>query len=241
MSIQLQHKQQFEELLADYHVSAEAKAMLREVRLAILLGISGAGRNTIINHLVNSGQYHFIVSSTTRPPKLRDGRMEVDGVNYHFIGEDEMLENLQTGAMLEAELIHEQQVSGISIAELERAAQSGKIPINEVDIGGTEAIKDAKPDTNFFFVVPPTYKEWMYRLHGREVISEGEVANRKTTGKRILSDALSNDTFTFVVNDSSHGSAELIDNTVRTGEAVDDSEARNVARVILEELTASTH
>lgn len=236
----LKYLDQFQTALKDYQPSPEAVRLLEQTPLVIMLGVSGGGRNTIINHLVNSGHYQFIVSDTTRPPKLRDGRMEVEGVNYYFRSEETVLDDIQHGRFLEAEIIHKQQVSGISIRELQQVANSGKIPINEVDLGGTQSIRATKPDTYFFFIVPPSYKEWIYRLKGREVMGDEEFANRCQTAIAVLKEGLRQPDFTFVVNDSSHHSAEEIDAQVR-GHRLDKGshqEGRRVAGQILSELEA---
>ena len=242
MSFDLQHKKEFIEVLSEYRPSSAALESLKEIPLVIMLGVTASGRNTIINHLVNSGKYHFVVSDTTRPPKVRNGSLEQDGVHYNFRSEEDMLEELRDGKYLEAELIHDQQVSGISINELEKAAASKKIPINEVDVGGTVAIKAAKPDTKFFFIIPPSHKEWLYRLQGREVMSDAEMANRMRTAITVLKTALADSSFTFIVNDSSHASSELID-SVATGDehAYDDTGAREIAQSVLATLESSTH
>lgn len=237
MTVELENKQKFIEILDGYRPSNSALEVLREMPLVIMLGVTASGRNTIINHLVNSGKYHFVLSDTTRPPKVRDGKMEENGIHYNFRNEIDVLKDLQAGNFLEAELIHNQQVSGISIAELQRASKSNKIPVNEVDFGGVKAIKMLKADTNFFFVVPPSYKEWLYRLQGREIMSQIELANRMTTAKKILREALEDNTFTFVVNDSSHASAELIDTIVNDEKHnYNDKPARGIAQHILNEL-----
>lgn len=237
MSVELHRIDDFRQLLEHYEPAQKALDILADIPLVIMLGVTGSGRNTVINHLVNSGRYHFIVSDTTRPPKLRDGVMERDGVQYNFRTEEEVLEDLKNGQYLEAELIHNQQVSGISVRELIRAHDTGKVPINEVEIGGTDAIYRVKPDTTFFFMVPPSYKEWMYRLHGREIMSQEELANRLHTARNILTNALNGDRFFFVVNDSSHATAELIDTFVTTTVRKQGDElARQVARNILEQL-----
>ena len=242
MSVKLERKQQFIEVLTDYQPSTKALESLKKMPLVIMLGVTASGRNTIINHLVNSNRYHYVISDTTRPPKFRDGRLEEDGVHYNFRSEQDMLADISAGAFLEAELIHDQQVSGISVRELEKAAESGKVPINEVDVGGTVAIKQAKPDTKFFFIIPPSYKEWLYRLHGREVMSEVETSNRMQTAIRVIQTALADEQFTFIVNDSSHASSELIDKIVHDDKnQYDDTVARNVARGILTQLQSSTH
>lgn len=234
----LHHKAAFVTALKNYEPSAETKALLRETPLVIMLGVSGGGRNTIINHLVNDGHYHFIVSDTTRPPKIRDGRREEHGVHYNFRKEEDVLADIQAGQFLEAELIHNQQVSGINSAELVRAHRSGKIPINEVDLGGTVAIRNAKPDTLFFFVIPPSFKDWMYRLKGREVMSDEELKNRMLTARDVLRAGLADNGFIFIINDSSHHSAQTIDEAVRQQKInhVEDENGREAAREILKQV-----
>lgn len=242
MTIKLHYKKHFTEILKDYRPSDQVFESLQKMPLVIMLGVTASGRNTIINHLVNSDRYHFVISDTTRPPKVRDGRLEQDGVHYNFRTEKDMLADLAKGIFLEAELIHNQQVSGISVKELEKAASSGKISINEVDIGGTVAIERAKPDTKFFFIIPPSYKEWLYRLQGREVMSEEETANRMITATRVIETALADEHFIFIVNDSSHASSELIDRVVSgIGSSYNDIPARTIAKNILRRLQSSTH
>jgi len=240
MHFNLEKIDEFKKVLKDYSISDENKQILHEHPLVIMLGVSGGGRNTVINHLVNSDDYHFIISDTTRPPKIRDGALEQNGMQYNFRKEYEVLRDLQQGNFLEAELIHNQQVSGISLGELHKAYDSGKVPINEVDLGGTEAIYKAKEDTLFIFLVPPSYKEWMYRLQGREVMTDRELSNRLHTAKKVLESGLSSDRFTFIVNESSHASAIQIDSIVK-GEidqaTYDDSEGRAIAQELLTEIS----
>lgn len=242
----LKNKQEFINVLTHYQPSDEAMRLLQKIPLVILLGVTGAGRNTIINHLLGMGNYHFVVSDTTRPPKLRDGKMEEHGVNYYFRSEEDILDDLEQGRFLEAELIHNQQVSGINIRELQAAAVSGKVPINEIDLGGTVAVRKAKPDTMFFFIMPPNFKEWRYRLLGREVMSDQELTNRFMTAKTVISEALAREDFVFVVNESSHESAIEIDTYVKHTQVVGDQHhARQLAHELLQDLEdyliSSTH
>lgn len=234
MEVHLNHKDDFIAALQGYRPSAEAIATLRTMPLVILLSVTGGGRNTIIKKLTETGRYHYIVSDTTRPPKGRDGALEVDGVNYHFRREEDVLADIRNGQFLEAEVIHGQQVSGISIRELVRAHDSGKVPINEVDIGGTDAIASIKPDTVFLFVVPPSFDEWMRRLRGREVMSDSELLNRLETAVRILRTVLTSSRFVFVVNEDLDEVVATVDEYVRgNAHAMHDQRARTVAGQIL--------
>lgn len=237
MSITLQRINEFNEILAGYAPSEDALAILERTPLVIFNGITGSGRNTIINHLTEKGGYHFIVSDTTRPAKFRDGKMEENGVQYHFRTEEDVLQDLKNGLFLEAEVIHNQQVSGISVRELDRAYKSGKIPTTEVDVEGAANILKIKPDTKIFFIVPPSYGEWIHRLTHRESMSAEELSNRTNTAVRIIESGLANDQYTFVINEYSHVSAEMIDAQV-SGERnlLHDSETRRVAEEILKEI-----
>lgn len=235
MNVELNHIDEFEAILESYIPSERALSLLGDIPLVIFLGITGAGRNTIINHLLDTGKYHFIISDTTRPPKVRDGKLEQDGVQYHFRSEEDVLADLRAGDFLEAEVIHNQQVSGISIRELDRATKSGKIPINEVDLAGTKNIIKVKPDTKMFFIVPPTYDVWLQRLHAREDMHDKEFANRLKTAVKVLEEALAKDYFIFIINDSSLESAQRIDKWLSgTSAQSHHEEAKNATRALLE-------
>lgn len=227
----------FQNVLADYSPSKATLNTLASMPLGIMVGITGAGKNTIMNQLMNIGGYYIIVSDTTRPPKVRDGRMEVDGLQYNFVSEDAFLDGLRSGDYIEAEIIHRQQVSGANSHELEKAAKSGKIPINEIEIKGAKRIAEYKPDTKFFFIVPPSYKEWMSRLLGREVMTEEEKAKRISTAIDELEVGLRHDEFIFVINDSSEKSASMI-NEIMHGRRFDDhhDEAVAAAKEILADI-----
>jgi len=58
--------------------------------LILLVGESASGKSTIEKQLVNYG-YSKIVSYTTRP--MREG--EVDGIDYHYISEEDFLYHLK--------------------------------------------------------------------------------------------------------------------------------------------------
>lgn len=238
MNVELAHIETFRDLLSNYEPSAEATRVLDSIELVIFLGITSSGRNTIINHLVETGRYHFIVSDTTRSPRVRDGQLEQDGVQYHFRGEEEVLQDIKDGKFLEAEVIHNQQVSGISIRELELARSSGKIPINEVDMEGTVNILKAKPDTKMFFIVPPSYDEWIRRLNARENMSQQELSNRIDTAVRVLKTGLDGQHFSFIINESSTASAKAIDDQFLDGvvDEAHDKVAREIAQKILKDI-----
>jgi len=72
---ELKHIDEFRAVLANYQPSEHAKGILRHTRLALLVGPTSSGKNTIIGELLHTGDYHYIVSDTTRKPRTNDGVM----------------------------------------------------------------------------------------------------------------------------------------------------------------------
>lgn len=230
----LRNKNAFEKILANYQVSGHAKELLKNINVVGLGGLAGGGRNTVISYLVNNANYHFIVSDTTRPPKLRNGVMEVDGVSYHFRREEDMLHEIEAGEFLEAEIIHDQQVSGVSIRELVDAHETGKIPIHDFEFGGLENIYNAKPDAHIIGLLPPSYDEWIRRFTEREEISEQELLNRLHTAKEVLTRMLEKPYFKLVINDRIEQCAADIREIVEQSNYA--SEKADQCRVVAEDI-----
>jgi len=230
----------FVKILADYRMSERAKNILMKTPLVLLNGPSGTGRNTLIYELVRRGTYHFIVSDTTRPPRVNNGIPEQNGHEYWFRSEQEILSDLQKGEFLEAELIHDQQVSGTSIRELERAVADGKTPINEVEIGGLQTLFKAKPDTFAIILLPPSFEEWQRRLNGRGKITDQELKNRLNTAVRVLSVAIDNPHILLLVHETVEQAADQIEAWVQGSpvDAAQQAQARSLAARLLQQTQA---
>ena len=66
-------------------------------KIVALIGKSGSGKDRILRELCSDGHYHEIISNTTRP--IREN--EVDGVNYHYLTNEEFARKKANGEMLE--------------------------------------------------------------------------------------------------------------------------------------------
>lgn len=231
MENSLESLDEFKTVLADYHISEESRVILADTKLVAMVAPSSAGRNTIIRELLKSGEYHYIVSDTTRQKRMNDGVMEQDGVEYWFRSEQEVLSDLKSGRYLEAAIIHNQQVSGISVRELERAKEEGRAALSDIEIVGMENIIRAKPDTFALFVLPPNFEIWMERMDGRGLMSLEE--KRRRLGSAVLeySAAIDNSYYTFVINDDFHTSVGKIHDIVIDGkESPDKATGRELAK-----------
>ncbi len=201
---------EFEEVLKQYQVSDESKQILAQTNLVLMVAPSAAGRNTIIQKLHASGEYYFVVSDTTRQPRVNNGLLEQTGREYWFRSEEEILSDLRAGKFLEAAIIHGQQVSGISIRELKRARDEAKIAITDVEIVGVHNIVRAKPDVKAIFVLPPSFSEWLNRMDGRGQMPAQEKYRRMESALEEFTAALEYPYYRYVINDTLNHATQQI-------------------------------
>lgn len=233
--VRLKNIEAFKKALEHYRVSEHAQKVLDESRLVVLSGLAGGGRNTVITYLAQQGGYMFLVSDTTRPPKMRSGVMEKHGIHYYFRTEEDMLRDIQNGEFIEAEIIHNQQVSGTSIRELAKANSAGLVGIHDFEFGGAKNIAEAKKDAFIIGLLPPSYEEWLRRLYNREEMHNEEFRNRLQTAQKVLEQMLGESYFRFVVNETVEECADDIRSIVEHSKAdrVKQESARTVAEGLL--------
>jgi guanylate kinase len=234
----LKHTEEFRDILKSYKMSKQSVQILNQTDFVMLSAVSSSGRNTIIRELLKTEEFYYIVSDTTRKKRINDGIEEQDGVEYWFRSEEEILGDLKAGKFVEAALIHDQQVSGISIRELGIAQQEGKIAISDIDVQGVHTIMQHSKRAIAVFVLPPSYDEWMRRWKKRGSITDREFENRKASAKEELTIALSEDYYHFVINDSLSevvkGVCQIAKGKISTKH---DAKGRLIAESILERLS----
>ncbi len=131
-------------------------------RLFVISGPSGVGKGSVIIKLACRSSFHLSVSATTREP--RPG--EVDGVDYHFLEEDQFREWLDEGRFLEwAEF--STHLYGTPRAAVEEQLSRGIDVVLEIEVKGAMQVKQAMPDAVLIFITPPSIEELEARLAGR--------------------------------------------------------------------------
>jgi guanylate kinase len=113
------------------------------------------------------------VSATTRP--RRPG--EEDGVHYWFLTEPEFDRRLAAGEFLEYHQFPWGQRSGTLRSELDRIARDGHVPLLELELNGSLAVKESVPGAVTIFVDAPL-PELERRLRARATESSGEIEER---------------------------------------------------------------
>jgi guanylate kinase len=238
MKNELKQLKEFQQALADYHISQDSLLTLRQTHLVLLVAPTSAGRNTLIKQLIKTGEYAFIISDTTRKPRVNDGVMEQNGVEYWFRSEEEVLRDINDGNYLEAEIIHNQQVSGMPIRELQKAHEANKIAITDIDLGGILNILSVKPDTVAVLLLPPSFEEWQRRITHRGPMDPSELKRRLKTARTIYAAALESNHFTFVTNDTVEHATEQVHHLAKLGSPL--PEEQEAGRRLAEQLYIET-
>lgn len=142
--------------------------------LFIVTAPSGAGKTSLVRALLqNDSQVRLSVSYTTRPP--RPG--EVDGKDYHFIGEQQFLEMLEHGDFLESAQVYGNRY-GTSQPWIENAMRSGTDILLEIDWQGAAQVRKIFPQAVGIFILPPSLEALLERLKGRGQDSDEVIAGR---------------------------------------------------------------
>lgn len=193
-----------EALIKNYTPSKESIELINQLKIVFLVGISGAGKDTIIESLLKSGNFHRIVTHTTRLPRYNNGQMEVDGISRHFIDETKAIQMLKNHEFIEAKFVHGKTVYGTSVKEFEYAKSENKIVIANIDIQGVEEYIKIAKNIIPIFIIPPSYDVWLNRLKNRyntEAEFQADWPNRKNSAIKEILSALQNHYYKFIIND----------------------------------------
>lgn len=145
-------------------------------KCVILSAPSGAGKTTIVKHLLAKDlKLAFSVSATTRPP--RNG--EVHGRDYYFISEDEFKGNIAAGEFVEWEEVYPGRYYGTYRSEVERIWAEGHHAIFDIDvIGGLDLKEIYQTRALAIFVSPPSVEALERRLRDRGTEDDGTLKVR---------------------------------------------------------------
>jgi len=145
-------------------------------KLIIFSAPSGAGKTTIVKHLLSKNLgLEFSVSATSRP--IRGA--EVDGKDYYFISSEEFKRRVDHEEFLEYEEVYPGIYYGTLKSEVERIRLQGGHVIFDVDVvGGCNIKKYYGDEALSVFVQPPSPEELKKRLVGRSTDCEEVIATR---------------------------------------------------------------
>lgn len=157
---------------------------MQQGKLIIFSAPSGAGKTTIVHHLLHKmPNLAFSVSATTRTKRGE----EVDGRDYYFISKEEFLHRIAKKEFVEFEEVYTDNFYGTLRTEIERLWQAGKQVIFDIDVeGGLHLKKKYGADALAIFVQPPSLEVLIERLRGRGTDSEEKLKERIVKAEKEL-------------------------------------------------------
>jgi guanylate kinase len=174
-----------------------AKKILMKGKLIIISAPSGAGKSTIIRHLLDKGiNLEFSISATTRAPRGR----ETDGCEYYFLSVNDFRERVRNGDFIEWEEVYKDHLYGTLKSEIDRIWSHGNHVLFDVDVKGGNNLKNIfGHEAISIFIMPPSIKELEKRLQHRATDNPEKIKIRvaKAEEEMKLADQFDN----IVVND----------------------------------------
>jgi len=146
-------------------------------KLIIVAAPSGAGKTTIVRHLLSCfpKQLAFSISATNRKPRHH----EINGKDYHFLSTTEFKEKIRNQAFVEWEEVYENAFYGTLKTEIERIWKNEKHVIFDVDVKGALNIKHQYEERALsIFIDPPNIETLKKRLQKRQTETEDSVNKR---------------------------------------------------------------
>ena len=176
--------------------SKKEKELYMNGKLVIISAPSGAGKTTIVKHLLEMGlSLEFSVSATTRPRREN----ETDGEDYFFLTVSEFRKKIKNNEFVEWEEVYKDILYGTLKSELERIWVKGKHVLFDVDAnGGINLKKKFGTESIAIFIMPPTIEELEYRLVKRGTESIEKIKMRVSKARDEMK--LANQFDTLIVN-----------------------------------------
>lgn len=180
-------------------------------KLIVFCAPSGAGKTTLVRHLIqNLAELSFSVSATTRQP--REG--EKDGVHYYFLSLEDFKQRIAEEKFAEYEEVYPGLFYGTLKAEIQRICESGQSVILDVDVQGGIRLKEIyKNDVLAVFVKVNSVAELERRLRARN--TEGEEALQMRVAKAAEEMALEKHFDVSIVNEDLAQAKREAENLVR--------------------------
>jgi guanylate kinase len=188
--------------LLDYKPAEATQKLIRQTPILLLVGPTGAGKDALKDKLIDTGNFHHIISHTTRPPRINHGVSEQDGREYHFIDKvaaEKMLDNRE---FIEAK-IYSGNLYGTSVAEIQAAHDESKTAMTDIEVQGVAEYKSLDAGVIAVFLLPPDFGTWQARLGRRygDVVDAADYRLRLQTALSEIDQLLITDYYVPIVND----------------------------------------
>lgn len=154
-------------------------------KLIIVSAPSGAGKTTIVKHLLQKKSYKLEFSISACSRKKREN--EIDGKDYYFLSVDEFKKKISAEAFIEWEEVYENHFYGTLKTEIDRITSKGNNVLFDVDVkGGVNIKKLFGGNALSIFVMPPSIEALEQRLINRHTNDAADIKKRVDKAKEEL-------------------------------------------------------
>jgi guanylate kinase len=186
----------------------------KQHKLIIVSAPSGAGKTTIVRHLLSQPfNLAFSVSATSRKPRFN----EKEGVDYYFLSTEVFRHRIECNEFLEWEEVYPGIFYGTLRNEVNRLLEEGKNVIFDVDVvGGLDLKEIYKARACAVFVSPPSLEALKERLLARSTETPEKIAMRLAKAASEMEFArkfdviLVNDNLDMALKDAEHLAKEFL-------------------------------
>jgi guanylate kinase len=154
-------------------------------RLVVISGPSGAGKTSVMQRVFQTCRVPLArsISATTRPPRPD----ETDGIDYHFISDEEFSLRRERGDFLECFQVFDQgHWYGTLAAEVATGLNRGKWVVLQIDVQGALAVMERFVGVASIFLRPGSREELERRLRHRGTETEEAIQRRLDRAEREL-------------------------------------------------------
>lgn len=184
-------------------------------KVFVITGPSGVGKGTLIKKLLERvPDLALSVSATTRSPRAG----EVDGVDYHFLTEEQFQERKAAKDFLEFASYSGNHYGTLN-SELERCLDKGRSVVLEIEVQGAQQVRQSKPDSIQIFIAPPDPAVLRERLTGRGTDSAEAIDKRLKVAEQEL--GAQDDFDRRIVNDDLDAASDQLESIVRQSIGLD--------------------
>lgn len=169
-------------------------------KLLIICAPSGAGKTTIVRHLLEKvAGLEFSVSATSRPQRPN----EINGIDYYFVDSETFEAKIKANEFLEWEEVYPGRYYGTLRSEIDRIWNRGNNVIFDVDVEGGLNIKRQFGDKALMiFIKPPSIEHLRERLMGRNTETTESLETRVSKADKEMEYAVHADYI--LTNDNLH-------------------------------------
>jgi guanylate kinase len=185
--------------------------------LIVISGPSGAGKDTVVQRMMERGMpFHFVVTATTRPKRPN----EINGRDYFFVTKEEFARMIDENELFEYAIVYGD-YKGPPKAQVREALASGQDVVMRLDVQGAETVRKLVPEALLIFITAENGQELERRLRERKTETPAELSIRIATARQELKRV---EAFDYIVINSD----DCLDETVDRISSIIDAEHHRV-------------